>query len=183
MKIPRNEKEVLAKIEKWCADKFPNVEIQKEKYYKLIESTGERKMIDATVIGRYKKMDRIGGKGCLIAELEFEEHKAKYSILNDMVMITIPLRKLDYWRNDISQFWIKVDSDGTPFMINFKHIKANETNLNKMPKGGKWQRNDQITRIITAKRKSKTDIWPSYVITGWDNIFNELERIIVLGGF
>jgi hypothetical protein len=181
--VPRNEQEVMAKIDDWCKKCHPHVKVQKSEYSKLIESTGEKKVIDATIIGKYSKRARAGEHGCIISELEFEEHKANYSILKDMLMITIPLRKLDYWRNDIAQFWIKVDKDGTPFMINFRHIKANENNLDKMKPTGRWQKNNQITRIITAQRKSKEAAWPDYVIVGWDEILCELDRIIKLAKF
>lgn len=181
---PRSESEVLGKISDWCEDKYSRVEIQKSKYEKLIEATGEKKIIDATVIGRYKRKSRSGALGCLIAELEFEEHKSKkYSILEDMLMITIPLRKLYYWRNDIPQYWIKVDKDGTPFMINYKYVFDNRDELDKMNRQGKWQRNDQITRIKVAERPNKKADWPKYVIIGWDKIFKELNKVIRLSGF
>ena len=184
IKQPRSEKEVLTNIVEWCEKKHPKVEVQKSEYEKLIECTGEKKIIDTTLIGRYGKKTKSGAKGCLIAELEFEEHKAStYSILNDMLKITIPLRKLYYWRNDIPQYWIKIDRDSTPFMINFRHIKENEYKVEKMPAGGKWQKNDQITRIITAERESKEDKWPDYVIIGWPAVFKELDRLIKLAKF
>lgn len=183
-KIVRTEFEVTGKIADWCKNNHPSVEIQKSEYSKLIEATGEKKVIDGSLIGRYAKKSRAGTKGCIISELEFEEHMATtYSILKDMLIITVPLRKLDYWRNDIPQFYIKIDRDGTPFMINFRHIKANENNLDKMTPRGKWQKNDQITRIVAASRESKTDVWPDYVVIGWDPIFKDLDRVIKLGGF
>lgn len=183
-KIARTETEVKKKINDWCKKTHPTVEVQGPEYAKLIEATGEKKIIDATLIGRYAKKGRQNTKGCLIAELEFEEHKAStYSILTDMVKITVPLRKLYYWRNDIPQYYIKIDRDGTPFMLNFRHIKANECNLDKMHPGGKWQKNDQITRIKAAEREDKKVAWPDYVIIGWDVIFKELSRVIKLGGF
>ena len=117
-KIPRTEDEVRSKIDLWCQDKHPRVRIQGSECEKLIEATGEKKIIDATIIGKYKRKSRSGATMCLIAELEFEEHKTKrYGILNDLKMITIPLRKLTYWRNDIPQYWIKIDKDGTPEII------------------------------------------------------------------
>ena len=184
IKLPRTEAEVLQKIADWCTDLHPKVEVQKSEYEKLIESTGEKKIIDATIIGNYKRKRRSGAKGCLIAELEFEEHKSKkYVILKDMLMITIPLRKLPYWRNDIPQYWIKVDKDGTPFMINYRYVYENRGNLDKMHRQGKWQNNDQITRIKVAERKDKKVKWPKYVIIGWDKIFKELNRVIKLSGF
>jgi len=174
---PRKEAEVLGKIAAWCTDKHPTVEVQKCEYEKLIEETAEKKIIDATIIGRYARRSRSGAKGCLISELEFEEHKADYSILKGtLTKITIPLRKLFYWRNDIPQYWIKVDKDGTPFMINYRHIYDNRKQLDKMRRKGQWQNNDQITRIKAAERDSKSDDWPSYVITGWDNILKELDK-------
>ena len=182
--LPRSEPEVLGKISDWCSDKHPRVKIQKSEYEKLIEKTGEKKVIDATLIGKYKRRSKSGSKGCLIAELEFEEHKSKrYSILEDMLMITIPLRKLYYWRNDIPQYWIKVDKDGTPFMINFRFVFDNRDDLDKMNRQGKWQRNDQITRIKVAERPNKKADWPKYVIIGWDKIFKELNKVIKLAGF
>jgi len=183
-KLPRTESEVLQKIADWCTDLHPKVEIQKSEYEKLIESTGEKKIIDATIIGRYKRKSRSGAKGCLIAELEFEEHKStKYSILKDMLMITIPLRKLYYWRNDIPQYWIKVDKDGTPFMINYKHVYGNKDELDKMRKQGLWQNNDQITRIKVAEREAKNKKWPRHLIVGWEKILKELNKVIKLAGF
>ena len=184
VKVPRNEPEVLQKISDWCTDLHPRVEVQKSEYEKLIESTGEKKIIDATIIGKYKRKSKSGAKGCLITELEFEEHQSKkYSILNDMPMITIPLRKLPYWRNDIPQYWLKVDKDGTPFMINYRYVYENRNNLDKMFRQGKWQNNDQITRIKVADRKDKKAKWPKYVIVGWDKIFKELDKVIKLAGF
>jgi len=183
-KNPRKESEVLEKISNWCGEKHPRVEVQKSEYEKLIEKTGEKKIIDATIIGRYKRKARSGAKGCLIAELEFEEHKAKkYSILKDMLMITIPLRKLSYWRNDIPQYYIKVDKDGTPFMINYRYVYENRDKLDKMPPKDIWKNNDQLTRIKMAERGGKKDKWPKYVITEWDNIFKELNKVIRLAGF
>lgn len=182
-KLPRTEKEVLNAISRWCNKTHPKVKVAKEKTEKLIEGTGEKKLIDATVIGHYEKRRPAGGKICLLAELEFEEHEASYSILNDMTEITFLLRKLGYWRNDIAQFWIKVDKDGTPFMINFRYIKENECKLVEMGRSGRWQKKGQITRIKAAERKSKKDPWPDYVIIGWDSIYKELDRIITLGKF
>lgn len=184
IKPPRTEGEVLQKIADWCTDLHPRVEVQKSEYEKLIESTGEKKIIDATMIGKYKRKSKTGAKGCLIAELEFEEHKAKkYSILKDMPMITIPLRKLPYWRNDIPQYWLKVDKDGTPFMINYRYVANNSDNLDKMQRQGKWQNNDQVVRIKVAERKDKKSKWPRYVIVGWDRIFKELNKVVKLAGF
>jgi hypothetical protein len=184
IKSPRTESEVLQKIVDWCTDLHPNVEVQKSEYEKLIESTGEKKIIDATMIGKYKRKSKSGAKGCLIAELEFEEHQAKkYSILKDMAMITVPLRKLPYWRNDIPQYWLKVDKDGTPFMINYRYISENSDNLDKMQRQGRWQNNDQIVRIKVAERKDKKSDWPKYVIIGWDKIFKELNKVLKLAGF
>lgn len=184
VKIARTEMQVKKKIGDWCKKNHPSVELQKSEYSKLIESTGEKKVIDASLIGRYAKKSRAGTKGCIISELEFEEHKApNYSILDDMLKITVPLRKLDYWRNDIPQYYIKIDRDGTPFMINFRQIKSNECNLDKMHPNGRWQKNDQITRIKAVTRGSKEDTWPESVIIGWDKVFNELDRVIKLAGF
>jgi hypothetical protein len=183
-KIVRTEAEVKKRISDWCKKYHPSVEVQKSEYSKLIEATGEKKVIDATLIGRYVKKGRADTKGCLISELEFEEHKATtYSILGDMLAIMVPLRKLDYWRNDIPQYYIKIDRDGTPFMLNFRHIKANECNLDKMMPNGKWQKNDQITRIKAAERENKKSAWPDYVIIGWEQVFKELDRVLRLGGF
>lgn len=184
VKSVRKESEVLEKISDWCKDRHPTAEVQKSEYEKLIESTGEKKIIDATIIGYYKRKSRAGAKGCLIAELELEEHKqTKYSILNDMTEITALLRKLAYWRNDIPQFWIKIDKDGTPFMINYRHISENRQNLKKMNPYGKFTSNEQTTRIIAAQRENVESKWPSYVIVGWDNVLKELHRIIKLAGF
>ena len=183
-KICRNEEEVLQKISDWCKDSHPKVEVQRSEYEKLVEKTGEKKIIDATIIGKYVRKSRSGAKGCLIAELEFEEHKSKkYSILNDMLMITIPLRKLFYWRNDIPQYYIKIDRDGTPFMINYKHVYENRDNLDKMIPTSKWKNNDQITRIKIVERDNKSSKWPKHVIIGWDKIFKKLHGTIRLAGF
>jgi hypothetical protein len=184
IKVPRSESEVLEKIVGWCADTHPRVEVQKAEYEKLIEKTGKKKIIDATLIGKYKRRSKSGAKGCLIAELEFEEHKSKkYSILGDMTEITALLRKLDYWRNDIPQYWIKIDRDGTPFMINYREIYDRRRDLDKMHKSGKWQEHDQITRIKAVVRKTKKSKWPKHVLIGWDKIFKELNRVINLAGF
>jgi len=184
VKTARNEPEVLEKVSDWCKDRHPTVEIQKCEYEKLIESTAEKKVIDATVIGYYKHRSRSGAKGCLIAELEFEEHKqSKYSILEDMTEITALLRKLAYWRNDIPQYWLKIDKDGTPFMINYRYISDNRQNLKKMNPYGRYTSHEQTTRIIAAQRENTESKWPSYVIIGWDNIFKELHRVIKLAGF
>jgi len=200
-KNPRTEKQVLKKISDWCKDKmksdwaggvYENIEVQKNEYDKLLESTGKKKIIDGTIIGKYtekyqkKRKERIKDKvkGCLISELEFEEHCSKrYNILTDMLTITVPLRKLPYWRNDIPQYYIKIDKDDTPFMINYREIYKRRNDLSKMPKQGKWQRNDQITRIDAAVRKNRESNWPEYVIQGWDNIFEELNRVVELSNF
>ena len=183
-KLPRTEEEVLNKIVDWCADRHPRVEVQKAEYEKLIEKTGKKKIIDATLIGQYKRRSRSGAKGCLIIELEFEEHKSKkYSILEGMTEITALLRKLDYWRNDIPQYWIKIDRDATPFMINYREIYDRRRDLNKMRPSGKWQEHDQITRIKAATRKTKESKWPKHVIIGWDKILKELHRVVRLAGF
>ena len=182
--IARTEKEVLDKIVDWCADKHPRVEVQKAEYEKLIEKTGRKRIIDVTLIGQYKRRSRSGAKGCLIAELELEEHKSKkYSILDGMTEITALLRKLDYWRNDIPQYWIKIDRDGTPFMINFREIYDRRRDLNKMNPSGQWQAHDQTTRINAAVRKTKESEWPKHVIIGWEKIFKELHRVSRLAGF
>ena len=182
--MPRTESEVLEKIAAWCLDRHPRVEVQKSEYEKLIEETGEKKIIDATMIGRYARASKSGAKGCLIAELEFEEHRqTKYSILKDMKKITIPLRKLRYWRNDIPQYWIKVDNDGTPFMINYRYVYENRHNKENMRPYGRYNRPDQTIRIIVAERKDKTKRWQNSVIIGWDNIFKELHRVLKLAGF
>ena len=182
-KLPRTETEVRKKLVDWAAVKHPRVEIQKDTVAKLVAKTGKKKIIDTTILGNYKRKSKFGAKKLLIAELEFEEHKRDYSILNDMLMITIPLRKLDYWRNDIYQYWIKIDSDGTPFMINYRHIYENRHELDRMNRQGKWQNDDQVVRIKVAERKSKTAEWPKYVLIGWDSVFKELNKIIRLAGF
>lgn len=182
--VPRKEAEVLEKIVDWCSDRHPKVEVQKSEYEKLIEETGVKKIIDATMIGRYAKKSRSGAKGCLIAELEFEEHRqTKYSILKDMVKITIPLRKLYYWRNDIPQYWIKVDKDGTPFMINYKYVYENRHKKENMAPYKQYKNPDQTIRIIVAERKDKERRWQNSVIIGWENIFKELHRVVKLAGF
>jgi len=191
---PRKEDNVREKIGVWLEEHHPAVEIQKVKYGKLIESTGEIKIIDASLIGYYKK--RVGSpkkggqpeiKGVILAELEFEEHASrKYSILKDMCKITSLLRKLYYHRADIAQYWIKVDKDGTPFMINYNQIKKmseDRGNWEKMPATGKFTKPDQLIRIVAAKRPSKKADWPDYVIIGWDNLFKELDRLLKFGSF
>jgi len=183
VKTPKKEKDVREKISEWCSQLHPQVEIQKLEYAKLIEETGEKKVIDATVIGHYKKVSRAGTKGCLISELEFEEHQGAYSILKDMLMITIPLRKLDYWRNDIPQYYIKIDKGGIPFMVNFKQIYAHREDKDRMRSQGKWQDPSQTIRIVFARRENKKDNWPDYVIIGWENILKELDKVIKLAGF
>lgn len=184
IKLPRTEAEVLDTIVDWCKDRHPRVEVQKAEYEKLIEKTGKKKIIDATLIGKYKRRSRSGAKGCLIAELEFEEHKSKkYSILGDMTEITALLRKLDYWRNDIPQYWIKIDRDGTPFMINYREIYDRRRELNKMHPTDKWHEHDQIMRIKAASRETKKDKWPKHVIIGWDDIFKRLHKTVKLAGF
>jgi hypothetical protein len=184
LRLPKAEKDVLEKISDWCADRHPRVEVQKSEYEKLIEKTGEKKIIDATVIGRYKRKSKSGAKGCLIAELEFEEHKQKkYSILKDMTKITCVIRKLSYWRNDIPQYWIKVDSDGTPFMINYRHVYENRHITEGMPSYQQYTRPDQTIRIIAADREDKNNVWPKHVIVGWDKIFKELHRVVRLAKF
>jgi hypothetical protein len=183
MKKPKKENDVREKISEWCSELHPQVEIQKLEYAKLIEETGEKKVIDATVIGHYNKISRAGTKGCLISELEFEEHQGDYSILKDMLMITIPLRKLDYWRNDIPQYYIKIDKGGIPFMVNFKQIYAHKEDKDRMRCQGKWTETKQVVRIVFARRNTKTSDWPDYVIVGWDNIFKELDKVIRLAGF
>jgi len=183
---PRKEDNVRKKIGEWLAEYHPSVEIQKEEYAKLIEKTGEKKMIDASLIGHYKR--KVGRrrreemKGIILAELEFEEHQASYSILKDQKMITALLRKLAYWRADIPQYWIKIDKDGTPFMINFRHIYENRDKLVKMGKHKQFTKPNQITRIVAAE-KDEGGSWPDYVIIGWDKLFKELDRIMRLGGF
>lgn len=186
MNKPREEDDVREKIGVWLAKEHPLVEIQKEEYSKLIEKTGERKIIDATLIGHNKK--RAGRprknemKGMLLAELEFEEHKANYSILKSQSKITFVLRKLAYWRADIAQYWIKIDKNGAPFMINFRHIHRNRDKLVKMDKQGKFTKPDQLIRIIAAEKDTDGN-WPDYVVIGWDNLFKELDRVVKLGGF
>jgi len=183
---PRKEDNVREKISKWLAESHPTVEIQKEEYAKLIEETGEKKIIDASLIGRYKR--KVGRrkkeemKGMLLSELEFEEHQADYSILKDQSKITFVLRKLAYWRADIPQYWIKIDKDGTPFMINFRHIYENREKLIKMGRHKNFTKPNQLTRIIAAEKNEEGN-WPEYVIIGWDSLLKELDRIIKLGGF
>lgn len=184
LRMPKTEKDVLEKISDWCTDRHPRVEVQKSEYEKLIEKTGEKKIIDATIIGHYKRKSKSGAKGCLITELEFEEHKQKkYLILKDMTKITCVLRKLPYWRNDIPQYWLKVDSDGTPFMINYRYIYDNRHSTEGMPAYKQYTRPDQTIRIIVADRDSEEDNWPGYVIIGWDKIFKELHRVLILAKF
>ena len=191
---PRKEDNVREKIGMWLEEHHPAVEIQKVKYGKLIEATGEIKIIDASLIGYYKKRPgrpKKGGqpgiKGVILAELEFEEHASrKYSILKDMCKITSLLRKLYYHRADIAQYWIKVDKDGTPFMINYNQIKKmseDRANWEKMPATGKFTKPDQLIRIVAAIRSNKKSNWPDYVIIGWDDLFKELDRLLKFGNF
>jgi hypothetical protein len=183
-KVARTEEEVLKKISDWCKEWHESVKVQKLECEKLIESTGEKKIIDATLIGEYRRKAKSGAKRCLIAELEFEEHKQKkYSILKDMTKITALLRKLDYWRNDIPQYWVKIDKEGIPFMINYKQIWENRGKLEKMEPFANFRSFKQLTRIVAAEREDKKSEWPKSVIVGWDNIFKELGRIIRLAGF
>lgn len=183
MKKPKKENDVRNKISKWCTELHPQVEVQKLEYAKLIEETGEKKVIDATIIGHYKKISRAKTKGCLISELEFEEHQGDYSILKDMLMMTIPLRKLGYYRHDIPQYYIKIDKDGVPFMVNFKEIYLRRDDKDRMRCKGRWTSTDQVVRIVFARRDTKEDEWPDYVVIGWDNIFKELDKVIKLAGF
>jgi hypothetical protein len=177
--LPRSEKAVRKYITDWCAANHPRVEVQKAEYEKFVERTSQKKIIDTTIIGRYKKKSRSGAKGCLIMELEFEEHKQTgYSILKDMLKITIPLRKIYYYRNDIPQYWIKVDNDGTPFMINYRHIYDRREQQERMDAFKYFTEDDQLIRIIAADRNSKKDEWPRHVIIGWDKILKELKRVI-----
>lgn len=183
---PRKEDNVRKKIARWLVECHPAVEIQKEEYAKLIEETGEKKIIDATLIGRYKmkvgRRRKDAMKGMMLSELEFEEHQADYSILKDQSKITFLLRKLAYWRADIPQYWIKIDKDGTPFMINFRHVHENRGKLVKMGRHKHFTKPSQLTRIIAAE-KDENGNWPEYVIIGWDDLLKELDRIIKLGGF
>jgi len=183
---PREENDVREKIGGWLAKQHPLVEIQKEEYGKLIEKTGEKKIIDATLIGYSKRKAgrprKNEMKGTLLIELEFEEHKANYSILKSQSKITFVLRKLAYWRADIAQYWIKIDKNGAPFMINFRYIYKNRDKLVKMDKQGKFTKPDQLIRIIAAEKDADGN-WPDYVIIGWDNLFKELDRVVKLGGF
>jgi len=183
IKSPRSESEVMRKISDWCDSKHPKVEVQKSEYEKLIESTGEKKIIDTTLIGRYKRKPPSGAKGVLIAELELEEHQKKYSILKDMVKITVPLRKLYYYRHDIPQYWLKIDADGTPFMINYRHIYENQEETDDMKPFGSFTKKDQLTRIVAAQRQNKKSGWPRYVIVGWDKVLKELNKIIKKANF
>lgn len=191
---PRKEDNVREKIGAWLEEHHPSVEIQKVKYGKLIESTGEIKIIDASLIGYYKKgrgrpkkASRPELKGVILAELEFEEHESRrYSILKDMCKITSLLRKLYYHRADIAQYWIKVDRDGTPFMINYNQIKKmseDKKNWEKMRATGKFTKPDQLIRIVAARRKNKKADWPDYVIIGWEDLFKELDRLLKFGNF
>jgi len=183
-KLPRKEEEVRNKISAWCSDSHPKVEVQGPRYEKLVEKSGKKKVIDASLIGRYKHKPPSGAEGCIIAELEFEEHKQKkYSILEDMTEITIVLRKLDYWRHDIPQYFIKIDRDGTPFMINFRYIYENRNKLVSMSPYKQYTSHEQITRIVAAERKNKDAKWPKYVIIGWEKILKELNRVVKLAGF
>lgn len=183
-KVARTEEEVLKKISDWCKEWHEDVKVQKSECEKLIECTGEKKIIDATLIGDYRRKAKSGAKRCLIAELEFEEHKQKkYSILKDMTKITALLRKLDYWRNDIPQYWVKIDKEGIPFMINYKKIWENRGKLEKMEPFAQFRSMKQLTRIIAADREDKKSEWPKYVLIGWDDIFKELGRVIRLAGF
>ena len=183
---PREEDDVREKIGEWLAEHHPDVKIQKEKYSKLIEKTGEKKIIDATLIGYNKRKAgrrrKNEMKGMLLIELEFEEHKANYSILRDQSKITFVLRKLAYWRADIAQYWIKIDKDGTPFAINFRYIHKNRDKLIKMEKQGKFTKPNQLIRIIAAEKDGDGN-WPDYVIVGWSDLFKELDRVVKLGGF
>jgi len=184
VKMAREEEEVLEKISTWCQEHHPRAEVQKSEYEKLIEETGEKKIIDATIIGHYRRRSKSGAKGCLIAELEFEEHKKPYSILKGRYnKITFVLRKLPYWRHDIPQYWIKIDSDGTPFMINYRHIYERRHIREEMHPDGKYTKPNQIIRIVAAERDSRESKWPNYVIIGWDKIFKELDRVIKRGKF
>lgn len=184
LRLPKTEGDVLEKISDWCTDRHPRVEVQKSEYEKLIEKTGEKKIIDATIIGHYKRKSKSGAKGCLIAELEFEEHKqTEYLILKDMLKITCVLRKLPYWRNDIPQYWIKVDGDGTPFMINYRYIYDNRHSTEGMKAYKQYTKPDQTIRIIVVDRESKEDNWPTYVMIGWEKIFKELHRVLLIAKF
>ena len=184
MKLPKTESAVREYITNWCMDKHPRVEVQKEKYEKLVEKTGKKKIIDTTLIGKYKRKPPSGAVGCLIMELEFEQHKqSKYSILKDLTKITIPLRKIYYYRKDIPQYWIKIDNDGTPFMINYRHIYDRREMQERMQQYGQFTKDDQLIRIIAADRDGTKEPWPRYVIVGWDKILKELNRVIRMANF
>jgi hypothetical protein len=190
---PRKEDDVRDKISAWLHEYYKDVEIQKEKYAKLIEETGEKKIIDASLIGRYKKDKKKKEKkdlkkeekkpeGVIIAELEFEEHQASYSVLKDKTKITALLRKLAYWRADIPQYWIKIDKDGTPFVLNFRYIYENRNKLVRMGRYRNFTKPNQLIRIVAAEKDEEGN-WPDYVLIGWDKLFDELSRIIKLAGF
>jgi len=115
-----------------------------------------------------------------IISLEFEEHLQDYSILKDIKRcptIHVPLRKLDYYRFGQAQYWIKIDSDGTPICIPYAYIVKNQECLHDIGAQGKFVNRNQRNMILAAERDEEGN-FPSYVLIGWRSIFKEFRRIL-----
>jgi len=179
MSGPRKEPECIAHIAKCLKRNSKNY----KKMYKISQDFQAHYVPE---IGRYVRSDayifedansRLYPK---IIFLEFEEHQKNYSILNDPNMcphITVPSRKLHYYRPYNAQYWIKIDSDGTPICIPYWYVYKNRSNIKDIGAQGRFVRRGEKEMIIVAAR-DKEGNWPDYLIIGWRSIFAEFRRIL-----
>lgn len=187
-RMPHNEDEVRRYIDNWLKKKFPHFTAKKETRATYVPELGEMKISDAIIKKRPKFIPQRSKKfysSAAYIYLELEEHRSEksYCIL-DLDKINVPLRKIYYYNGPFTvQYWLKIDKDGTPFMISYDDInriykKGDIENLGKnFEKSNRFSKKDQRDMIVAA-RKNKSGNWPSYVIIGWDNIFKEFSKYL-----
>ncbi|KKM60630.1 hypothetical protein LCGC14_1539950 [marine sediment metagenome] len=185
-KAPRTEQECIIHVRKFLSRNNTkdntHFDIMKDNEIHFVAEEGKCKFSDAVIYDncKLKVGDSWIQKPRKIIYLEFEEHKAPYSILENAEKcpsIHVPLRKLHYYRPFNAQYWIKIDRDGTPICIPYRYIANNSGCINDIGAQGKFTSKGQRNMIMAAKR-DKDGTFPAYVLTSWRAVFKEFKRIL-----
>jgi hypothetical protein len=184
--LPRKEAECIKYVSNFLnrnKNKYKaNFRIRKDVEEHFIPELGKCVISDAAIYDTYKVRNKDAwlDKVRRVISLEFEEHLKEYSILKDAnrcPAIHVPLRKLYYFRPFDAQYWIKIDSDGTPICIPYKYIAQNSKCINDIGAQGQFTSKYQTNMILAAARGEEGN-FPDYVLVGWRAVFKEFRRIL-----
>ena len=180
--LPRKETECIKYIGNFLnrdKDKYKSkFRIIKDTDEHFVPEIGQCKISDAVIYDVYTV--NYQDKFRRVISLEFEEHRAQYSILknaNRCPGINVPSRKLYYYRPFDAQYWIKIDVDGTPICIPYRYIVDKSDHINDIGKKGDFTARGEREMIVAALRKEDGS-FPEYVLTGWRSVLKEFRRIL-----